>query len=588
MRDRLQVLRSLTVCDPTCGSGAFLLSALDVLESMYTVVLDRASEIADSVVSGPVGWSDVPQFLTEAENHPSDRYWLLKTICLNNLYGVDLMAEAAEIAKLRLFLKLVAQLDDVEQIEPLPDLDFNIKSGNLLIGIADLADADRRFSDNLLQLLGIKAAEQAAKQAADAYERFVKEQIADSGVGAVAGKQRLMAQIRSATTQADVALYEMRGETAGLETWMRSHVPFHWFAEFPSVGRDGGFDVVIGNPPYINKRQVTEYTWRGYATEKCPDLYAVCMERASRLLNPEGRLSMIVMHSLCFSRAFESLREYLVEQLPSMWVSSYAKRPDLLFAGSADVRNSIVIAARNVHGGLRVSRCRRWPSEARSWLFSTQEYIRPDAVLLQGGPIAQWPFADEWQVANALACLIREQRPLSDTLTTSSEFGLGYKKVGFYYIGLFIDAPPIIGLDGTVRKGPHPKHGWLFFDSLEQRNIAFLILASRWVYLWWMMYGDEFDVTKGVLSSFPAGVDSLMASHAFSSLLRLSKSLSDELPRHLKWQTNAGLQVGRYDLRECRHITDDADWLLASAWGLTRPQYEAAGNLRDRMTFGQK
>ena len=42
-----------------------------------------------------------------------DRYWLLKTICLNNLYGVDLMGEAAEIAKLRLFLKLVAQLEDV-------------------------------------------------------------------------------------------------------------------------------------------------------------------------------------------------------------------------------------------------------------------------------------------------------------------------------------------------------------------------------------------------------------------------------------------------------------------------------------------
>lgn len=297
---------------------------------------------------------------------------------------------------------------------------------------------------------------------------------------------------------------------------------------------------------------------------------------------------MIVMHSLCFSRHFKALRQYLSRHLPSLWISSYAKRPDLLFAGSADVRNSIVIAARNVHGGLRVSRCRRWLSEARSWLFPTQEYIRPDAALLKGGPIAQWPFADEWQVANALTCLIREQRPINDALTTSSEFGLGYKKVGFYYIGVFIDAPPVIDRDGTVRTGPHPKHGWLFFESVEQRNVSLLILASRWAYLWWMMYGDEFDVTKGVLASFPAGVESLMASPYSSSLLRLSESLSDELPRHLKWQTNAGLKVGRYDLRECRHITDEADWLLAQAWGLSEGQYEAAGNLRDRMTFGQK
>ncbi|MDE0674859.1 MAG: hypothetical protein OXI06_07270 [bacterium] len=48
------------------------------------------------------------------------------------------------------------------------------------------------------------------------------------------------------------------------------------------------------------------------------------------------------------------------------------------------------------------------------------------------------------------------------------------------------------------------------------------------------------------------------------------------------------MKVGRYDLRECRHITDEADWLLAQAWGLTREQYEAAGNLRDRMTFGSR
>ncbi|MDE0288648.1 MAG: SAM-dependent methyltransferase, partial [bacterium] len=266
-----EVLRSLTVCDPTCGSGAFLLSALDVLQPMYTVVLDRAREIADSVASGPGGWSDVPQFLAEAANHPNDRYWLLKTICLNNLYGVDLMGEAAEIAKLRLFLKLVAQLDDVEQVEPLPDLDFNIKSGNLLVGIADMDDADRRFSDDLLQLLGIKAAEQAAKKAADAYELFVKEQIADSGTGAVAGKQRLVAQIRAATTQADVALYEMRGEKAGFESWMSSHNPFHWFAEFPSVWRNGGFDVIAGNPPYINPKNVREYVWMGNYIRECPN-----------------------------------------------------------------------------------------------------------------------------------------------------------------------------------------------------------------------------------------------------------------------------------------------------------------------------
>ena len=63
------------------------------------------------------------------DRHPSERYFILKSIVLNNLYGVDIMEEAVEICKLRLFLKLVAQLESYEQIEPLPDIDFNVPRG---------------------------------------------------------------------------------------------------------------------------------------------------------------------------------------------------------------------------------------------------------------------------------------------------------------------------------------------------------------------------------------------------------------------------------------------------------------------------
>ena len=103
---------------------------------------------------------------------------------------------------------------------------------------------------------------------------------------------------------ADTLLHEMRDEDGGLDNWVSSHQPFHWVVEFPSVWRQGGFDVIIGNPPYIKTSSVTGYRWIGYETQSCPDLYAVCMERASNLLNDSGRFAMIVMHSLCFSRHF--------------------------------------------------------------------------------------------------------------------------------------------------------------------------------------------------------------------------------------------------------------------------------------------
>ena len=68
---------------------------------------------------------------------------------LNNLYGVDIMEEATEICKLRLFLKLVAQVDARENIEPLPDIDFNVRAGNSLVGFTTEAELSRVLGGRL-------------------------------------------------------------------------------------------------------------------------------------------------------------------------------------------------------------------------------------------------------------------------------------------------------------------------------------------------------------------------------------------------------------------------------------------------------
>ena len=315
-----EVLRSLTVCDPTVGSGAFLFAAIDVLEPMYTTLVDRAAEIE-------AGGHGTASFLSEARHHRSERYWLLKTICLHNLFGVDLMPEAIEIAKLRLFLKLVAQVSDLSEVEPLPDLDFNIKAGNLLVGLANIADGDR-ITGGGLPFPAIAKATQAAKRAGEAYRGFTSAQTAAGHDWQdEEGRDRLVTRFREAREVIDPALHELHNTSASFEDWKESHSPFHWFAEFPEVWQDGtgGFDVIIGNPPYISNRRwkTLGYQWRGYKTQNSPDLYAPCVERASTLLNDKGRMAMIVMHSLCFHRGFEGLRSYLSEQFASLWISTY-------------------------------------------------------------------------------------------------------------------------------------------------------------------------------------------------------------------------------------------------------------------------
>ena len=497
------MLRSLTVCDPTVGSGAFLFAAIDVLEPMYTTLVYRATEIE-------ARGGGTASFLSEARHHRGERYWLLKTICLHNLFGVDLMPEAVEIAKLRLFLKLVAQISDISEVEPLPDLDFNIKAGNLLVGLANTADADR-ITGGGLPFSAIAKATAAAKRAGKSYREFTAAQ-------ATAGRdwqdedarQQLVARFEEAREVVDPALHELYNTSEPFEDWKETHSPFHWFAEFPEVWQDGtgGFDVIIGNPPYISKRRGKGlgYRWRGYKTQNCPDLYASCVERASTLLNDQGRMSMIVMHSLCFNNSFQPLRNHLQERFPSLWVSSYARIPDGLFSGSARVRNSIVVASREGDTGLRTTRCLRWRTAQRASLFTSLGYLKPPDENLDCDGEPLWPFSDEPTVASAFAHMTRNQQRLSQDATTGGTYQLGFKKNAQYALNIYTQEPPVVDPHTGQPAESTGKPGWFQFADEIQRDLAVVMLGGRWGFLWWLMVGDEFNVKKGTLLAFPGSV----------------------------------------------------------------------------------
>ncbi|MCC6823544.1 MAG: hypothetical protein IT579_22695, partial [Verrucomicrobia subdivision 3 bacterium] len=122
-----EVLPSLRLLDPACGSAAFLVAAMKVLIAVYSAAIGKIQFLNDTELTK---WHKQ----TQAE-HPSVLYFIKKQIITNNLFGVDIMEEATEIARLRLFLALVASAQTEDQLEPLPNIDFNIIAGNSLIGL---------------------------------------------------------------------------------------------------------------------------------------------------------------------------------------------------------------------------------------------------------------------------------------------------------------------------------------------------------------------------------------------------------------------------------------------------------------------
>ena len=124
-----EVLPKLSILDPACGSGAFLVAAMKTLIDIYGSVIGQAKVrfANDTNLSAHVAKIE--------REHPNIGYYIKKSIITDNLYGVDIMEEAVEIAKLRLFLALVASARSADQLEPLPNIDFNLLPGNSLIGL---------------------------------------------------------------------------------------------------------------------------------------------------------------------------------------------------------------------------------------------------------------------------------------------------------------------------------------------------------------------------------------------------------------------------------------------------------------------
>lgn len=131
-----QQLISMTILDPTCGSGAFLLAALRTLLPLYEACLDQFQKLT---------YHPACQSILMDMSTPKSlrRYKIVKTIVTRNLYGIDLMEEATEICKLHLFLTLIAQVELPQDIEPLPNIDHNIQAGNVLTAMDSTKEITR-------------------------------------------------------------------------------------------------------------------------------------------------------------------------------------------------------------------------------------------------------------------------------------------------------------------------------------------------------------------------------------------------------------------------------------------------------------
>lgn len=551
-------LTDIKIIDPTCGSGAFLFAALNLLSIIYAKLVESLRKASDRSLSSK---KIVYPILEQIERHPNQEYFLWKTIVLENLYGVDLMVEATEIARLRLFLALASKLERKEDIEPLPDLDMNIKVGNLLVGSSTLADAEAKIFGDIIMASRFEDLKKVALDLRDSYDKFVETQktaISHKEIEAIKKEHEVATQ--KARSEFDQMFFECdRSYSAeDFDIWRKSHNPFHWFIEFPEAMAAGGFDCVIGNPPYIAKRKIKDYSYSGFATDNCPDIYAPCMERSASIISARGAFSMIVPISFQFSDDFSKAREVMSNYLPARWVSTYSRNPASLFDASVGVRSTILVSRKSAPK-LAVTGLRRWYPDFRPYLFETTSYTSLEAISNN----EPWPRLASRAIAEFHKILTSKKMRLKHAHRKSMNI-VGFKNIALYYISSFLEEPPTWSLEGEAIEQTEVSE--LTFDYEEDKLIAFGITAGRIAVWWWGAFGDDFHVTSGLLYSIP--IDPKKITKNRKKILSLVRKLEKEQKKNPLVTKYKGKWMGNYDMSRCRALTDEIDKLILEEFGL--------------------
>ena len=278
-------LREVKICDPAIGSGAFPMGLLNEL------------------------WR-----CREALGTQESRLQLKKEIIENNIYGVDIERGAIDIARLRFWLSIVV---DSEEPQPLPNFDYKFMQGNSLIESYGGYDLSRiagktvgRPSTSTQLVIGLDS-DLSRKN----LHRLLREYFS------VTDHQKKATMRQAINEEVKTLIRESVGGTPAFLSRLSALDPsanqefFLWHTWFKDIFDNGGFDIVIGNPPYIQIKWLDEkelYQSCGFKVfDSSGDIYCLFHEKANAILKTNGIASLITSNKWLKSNYGEKLRFYL-------------------------------------------------------------------------------------------------------------------------------------------------------------------------------------------------------------------------------------------------------------------------------------
>jgi type I restriction-modification system DNA methylase subunit/predicted type IV restriction endonuclease len=604
-------VKTLKILDPACGSGHFL-----------TAILSHVLTIQES--------------LLKIAGKKVDKYALKHEIISNNIFGVDLDENAVEIARLRLWLSLIEDVATTQHVKTLPNIDFNILVGNSLVGWLN-----EDFELQTLTPIVVEESFEKSLQYLNPHYPEIVQRIKD-----LLGTKRLTATIEAyneligtyklgSATCADHILVELENIRAQLyesitqfflsylyengtltkkdkENLVLSSIneraPFNWHVDFRDVIQDGGFDIVIGNPPYVEDRlynsidvRLVTLTRKSLQHQKEPEkalfydsarsgnTYAYFIERALKLLKDEGKLGFIVPLSVVSTDRMHSIRRFIQSNSSKVNYYNFDDRPGKLFSGLEHCRSTIILITKG-RGTDTVwtTRYNRWATRDRDSLFNTLSSIDFN-VANKGDIVPKIGIAMEKAILEKIVLKSR-----GTTLGDSSSLDASlvwYHNAPQYWIHAhsneFVPRAEYYRLrkeqngihpEQRPYKKIQPEHYKSVSVPTSHAEVALGLMNSSLFYWWFILWSDCRDLLDQHIVNFPINLldfpaDLVEKMETLVSQLLMDLEANSSLKRNVRKREYI-VEYKEYRPGKSKALIDEIDRIFGEYYSLTKEEQD--------------